>query len=215
MSTNNSPTFPLPSGPTQYAAGTPEQHPIGPAQSHAYPPPPPPETRGSRSNSSFMSPSNVPPPHPPAHIRPNYQPIQGPVRNQTLQMPQPQETGVTASTYGQPPPMEHRRGTMQMPDHRDTIHPAPGPYSNYTSQAQVMSHSHSSGSGMMLGVYNPPRDQSDQRHQRSSSHDRFQDDRVPPSIQCTNSGMSSKAPPSHAAIGVTDGATPNKCCGLC
>ena len=190
MSMDNSPTFPLPStGPTQYDAATqagqhtPGQHP-GPVQGHFYPPPQGTSARNfplhslsrfaialvrsSRSNSGYI-PSNVPPPHPPAHIRGNsgYQPIQGPVRNQTLQMPQVllQETGVPTTTYGTPSPVSHSRGeTMQMPDYRDnTTHLAPGPYSNYTPQPQAMSHSTSSG--MMLGpVYNAPHDQNDPRY---------------------------------------------------
>ena len=160
MSTNNSSTYPPPStfaGPTQYAGGSHEQYP-GPSQGY-----PPPEctlaqtflvllingsrtfpARNARNNSGFMSPPNVPRPHPSsslsAHDHPLYhQPTHGPVGNPTIRMPQVQATPSYASS-ALPLTDETSGEIMYMADPLNNIQPAPVPSLNYPLQAPVLSY---------------------------------------------------------------------------
>ena len=180
MSTNKAPHFPQPSTstgtvyPTQSAIGTPEQHSMGPAPGSTYPPestiaqnflctfPDTPDLSpqsfpdpSSRGTANFLPPSNVPLRRPTAHDPPN-QPIQVPAHTYTtFQMPQAQDTRMPSTASSPPPGVMQRSGTMQMPDPHNNIRPVPGPYSNYTPQAQGMSHSSSQrGEGMLCGTHN-------------------------------------------------------------
>ena len=159
MSTNEAPRFPQPSTstgtvyPMHGAIGTPEQHSIGSAPGFTYPPE---RTFTQNFLCTFKSTANplplpnVAPRRPSAHDPP-HQPIQVPPHT-SYEMPQVPGPRMPSTTSSPPPVIEQRSGTMQMPDHRANIRPAPGPYSDYNSQAQGMSHSPSQRGGGMLGA---------------------------------------------------------------
>ncbi|KAN0136148.1 hypothetical protein V8E53_006008 [Lactarius tabidus] len=204
MSTNNSPAFPLPTtstGPRQYVAGNPEQHPRGSSQGYAYPqayPPSPPETRNSRSNSGFVPPSNVPRPHRSAHASggPHYQPTHGPVGNLTIPIPQVQETPVPSTASSGPRLMVPRGETMMhMPTHLNNIQPAPVPHLNHPLvQEPVSSYSPSQRGGMPgdehMSAYV-------QRYQNEGNDGGYSSGQGPSSFQCTDTRP--KGPPDKPA----------------
>ena len=152
----------------QSTIGTLSQYSIGPAPGFTYPPestfaqnflctfPDTPDlspqsflVHNSRSTANFLPHSTVPPRRPSAHDPP-HQPLQVPVHTYpAVQMPQAQDTCMPISASSPPPGMMQ---TMQMPDPRNNDRLSPGPYSNYSPQAQGMSQSISQRREGMLGA---------------------------------------------------------------
>ena len=110
-----------------------------------------------RFSANSLPPPNVAPRHSSAHDSP-HQPIQVPAHTYTTYpMPRAPDTRMPRTASSSPPVIEQRSGTMQMPDPHNNIPPAPGPYSNYNSQAQGMSDSPSQrGGGMLCAGRNAP-----------------------------------------------------------
>ncbi|KAH9007880.1 hypothetical protein EDB83DRAFT_2459902 [Lactarius deliciosus] len=157
------PSFPQPfdfdsaeiSNPAQNVAGSYEQRSLGPAQDYDYDYPSESQSPGGAINR--MPASHAPPP---AYI-PAHQPIHIPGRiHPNFPMPPSQVPNIPS--FLQLPTAE-RSDTMYLPGHPNNTQLASGPYSSYSSQAPVVSHSLSQrGPGTMGSAYTTPRVQKNQ-----------------------------------------------------
>ncbi|KAH9169650.1 hypothetical protein EDB89DRAFT_1447794 [Lactarius sanguifluus] len=186
------PSFPQPfdfdsaeiSNPGKNVAGSYEQRSLGPAQDYVYPS----ESQSPGGAINLMPASHAPlPAYTPAH-----QPIQISGRTHPdFPMLPSQGTSVPAIPSFPQQPMAQRNEAMYLPGYPNNTQLAPRPYSSYSSQAPVVSHSLSQrGPGTMEPAYTTP---CVQKNQDDSDDERYEVDQGIPARYDGN--LRPKSPP--------------------